>query len=106
MVHTDGAAVGARVTVARALGKLGVCPRRIWIHARAHTGSVSASGRPARASAAATASSWVAAPPSEASGRWKGTRLGGADHHAAQKKRRRLVTVIEQTGAKMSATRF
>lgn len=57
---------------------------------------------PARASAAAWAASKVPNPPSEASGFTKGTWEGAALHQAAQKKRLRLVIVIETDGVKSS----
>lgn len=69
------------------------------IQAFAQSESISASFTPARASAAASASSRVFAAPPSASGLRNGTCEGGPVHHAAQNHRPRFVFVIEQTGA-------
>lgn len=108
--HTDVPSGAAGARDARASARVlvpsgnGGWPRSTRLHARAQMESMGTSGFPHARSAAASASSHVAAPPPVASGFWKGTRLGGAVHHAAHKKRRRFVLVMEQTGANSSVT--
>src|SRR5690606_35804592 len=69
---------------------------------RAQRGSISTSARWLTRSASAFAASYELAPPLDASGRRNGCATGGADHHAAQKKRPRWVRVIDTTAAESS----
>ncbi len=74
--------------------------------ARAQDGSISTSGTPAARRACASASSWLRAPPENASGLRKGSRAGGAVHQATHMNRRRRVVVTEHeaTNNPLSAT--
>jgi hypothetical protein len=84
----------------------GGSPRSTRLQATAHRASISARGRPAAPSAARRASSWVRAPPLDASGLRKGAASGGAVHHAAHRKRRRFVAAIDTALAKREWAMF
>src|SRR5580692_6680672 len=81
-------------------------PRSTRAQAWAQHGSISASGTPAARRAWASASSWLRAPPEDASGLRKGARAGGAVHQATHMNRRRRVVVTEHeaTNNPFSAT--
>jgi len=70
-------------------------PMSTRAQARPQCGSISTSGRPAARRACASASSWLRAPPENASGLRKGSRAGGAVHQATHMNRRRRVVVTE-----------
>src|SRR5688572_3927621 len=84
----------------------GARPRSTRAHARAQCGSISTSGTGAARRACASASSWLRAPPENASGLRKGWRAGGAVHQATHMNRRRRVVVTEHeaTNNPLSAT--
>ena len=81
-------------------------PRSTRVQARAQYGSISTSSTPAARRACASASSWLRAPPENASGLRKGSRAGGAVHQATHMNRRRRVVVTEHeaTNNPLSAT--